>query len=53
MESAKRPSDTWAPQNPLVQDHLALELLHHMRELHAQLEYLQLLMRLQFPRPQA
>lgn len=51
MDSDKRPTETPASLNPLVQDHLAQELLQHMRELHAQLEYLQLLMRLQLLRP--
>ncbi len=49
MDNTKPSTDAAGPQHPLVQDYLAQELLHNMRELHAQLEYLQLLMRLQFP----
>jgi len=50
MEPAQSPAGPTEPPatlNPLVQQHLAHELLHRMRELHAQLEFLRLLLRLQ------
>ena len=56
MEPAQSPTGPTGPAgphepssalSPLVQQHLAQELLHRMRELHAQLEFLRLLLRLQ------